>query len=90
MESEESKKVFDELQEALGEGYTLKGRTVQVIREIKISPRKSIAYARYTIDEKGKRFLTIESVQGDNEYISEISKEQRKRIEKLGFKFLEE
>jgi hypothetical protein len=90
MESEESKKAFDELQEALGKGYVLQDRAVQVTREIQTADGKPIAYATYAVDDKGKRVLEIESVQGDNEYISEISKEQRKKIEKLGFKFNEE
>jgi hypothetical protein len=90
MESEESKKAFDRLQEALGKGYVLQGRAIQVTREIQTADGKPIAYATYAVDEKGKKVLEIESVQGDNEYISEISKEQRKKIERLGFKFNEE
>jgi hypothetical protein len=90
MENEESKKAFDGLQKALGKGYVLQDKTVQLIELIKVADGEPIAYATYAVDDKGKRVQTITSTKGDGEYISEISKSQRKKIEKLGFKFLEQ
>jgi hypothetical protein len=90
MESGESKKAFDRLQKALGITYALQGIAIRVTREIQTADGKPIAYAIFGVDENGKKVLSIESVKGDNEYISEISQKRREKIEKLGFKFNEE